>query len=107
MIEYDKCFAGAWTSAMKLIPGGLWRMPFVMQAVKDYRDSRAMLRKLKREMTVGEALSKDAAALMKKRILDNQAMLSEARSFILSDNFSLYSGLDGIALLQRLECEKR
>lgn len=79
----------------------------VMQAVKDYRDSRAMLRKLKREMTVWEALSKDAAALMKKRILDNQAMLSEARSFILSDNFSLYSGLDGIALLQRLECEKR
>ena len=37
-----------------------WRVlanAVVMQAVKDYRDSRAMLRKLKREMTVGEALS--------------------------------------------------
>ena len=43
-------------------------------------------------MTVGEALSKDAAALMKKRILDNQAMLSEARSFILSDNFPYIPG---------------
>ena len=46
-----------------------WRVlanAVVMQAVKDYRDSRAMLRKLKREMTVGEALSKDAAALMKR-----------------------------------------
>ena len=87
-----------------------WRVlanAVVMQAVKDYRDSRAMLRKLKREMTVGEALSKDAAALMKKRILDNQAMLSEARSFILSDNFSLYSGLDGIALLQKKKKKKR
>ena len=76
---------------MKLIPGGFWRMPSSCRPLR----------------TVGEALSKDAAALMKKRILDNQAMLSEARSFILSDNFSLYSGLDGIALLQRLECEKR
>ena len=56
---------------------------------------------------LANAVVMQAAALMKKRILDNQAMLSEARSFILSDNFSLYSGLDGIALLQRLECEKR
>lgn len=79
----------------------------VIQAVKDYRDSRAMLRKLNRKMTAGKTLIEDEAALMKKRILDNQAMLSEARSFLLSDNFSLYSGLDGIALLQRLEREKR
>lgn len=79
----------------------------VIQAVKDYRDSRAMLRKLNRKMTAGKTLIEDEAALIKERILDNQAMLSEARSFILSDNFSLYSGLDGIALLQRLEREKR
>jgi len=79
----------------------------VIQAVKDYRDSRAMLRKLNRKMTTGKTLIEDEVALIKKRILDNQAMLSEARSFILSDNFSLYSGLDGIALLQRLEREKR
>lgn len=79
----------------------------VIQAVKDYRDSRAMLRKLNRKMTAGKTLSEDEVALIKKRILDGRAMLSEARSFILSDNFSLYSGLDGIALLQRLEREKR
>lgn len=79
----------------------------VMQTVKDYRDSRSMLRKLNRKMTAGKTLIEDEAALIKKRILDNQAMLSEARSFLLSDNFSLYSGLDGIALLQRLEREKR
>ncbi len=79
----------------------------VIQAVKDYRDSRAMLQKLNRKMTAGKTLSEDEAALIKKRILDDRAMLSEARSFILSDDFSLYSGLDGIALLQRLEREKR
>ncbi len=79
----------------------------VIQAVKDYRDSRIMLRKLNRKMIAVETLSEDEAVLIKKQILDNRAMLSEARSFILSDDFSLYSGLDGIALLQRLEREKR
>ncbi len=79
----------------------------VIQAVKDYRDSRTMLRKLNRKMIAVETLSEDEAVLIKKQILDNRAMLSEARSFILSDDFSIYSGLDGIALLQRLEREKR
>lgn len=79
----------------------------IIQAVKDYRNSRIMLRKLKRKMTIEKTLSEDEAAFIKKRILDYRAMLSEVRFFILSDDFSFYSGLDGIALLQRLEREKR
>ena len=35
----------------------------VMQAVKDYRDSRAMLRKLKREMTVGGSTEQRCSGL--------------------------------------------
>lgn len=77
----------------------------VIQAVKDYRDSRTMLRRLK--IASMKTKSEDEAALIKERILGYRAMLNEARGFILSDNFSLYSGLDGIALLQRLEREKR
>ena len=79
----------------------------VMQAVKDYRNSRTMLRKLNRNMTAKKTLSMDEAAFIRDRILDYRAMLNETRGFILSDDFFFYSGLDGIALLQRLEREKR
>ena len=79
----------------------------VIQAVKDYRNSRTMLRKLNRNMTAKKTLSKDEAAFIRYRIFDYQAMLNETRGFILSDDFFCYSGLDGIALLQRLEREKR
>lgn len=79
----------------------------VMQAVKDYRNSRTMLRKLNRNMTAKKTLSMDEAAFIRDRILDYRAMLNDTRGFILSDDFFFYSGLDGIALLQRLEREKR
>lgn len=79
----------------------------VIQAVKDYRNSRTMLRKLNRNMTAKKTLSMDEAAFIRDRILDYRAMLNDTRGFILSDDFFFYSGLDGIALLQRLEREKR
>ena len=56
----------------------------VMQAVKDYRDSRAMLRKLKREMTVGEALSTKLNSRMKGQSPFGCSCTSDAGCVVLS-----------------------
>lgn len=79
----------------------------VIQAVRDYRAFTRMLRRLQRRIARDHALSEDDQACLCARMDYYRGQLHEVRAFFRSDEFSLYSDVDGVMILRRLEREKR
>ena len=71
----------------------------VIQAVNDYRSISRMLKWLRQQRRSGKRMSED------NRIAHYCIWLLDIRSFFRSDEFLLYSGVDGSILLRRLESE--
>ena len=79
----------------------------VIQTVKDFRNYARMLQKLNWKKQRDKQLTQEELEYLGRRILNYQIKLYEARKFILSEDFYLYSNLNGRALLQKLEAELR
>ncbi len=77
----------------------------IIQAVKDFRSYGRMLYRLRSKARHDKKLSEEELLCLYQRIDLYQAELGEVRSFFRSAEFLLYSDLDGIAILRRLERE--
>ena len=77
----------------------------VIQAVHDYRNISKMLKWLRQQRRSGKRMSEDEMAYLDNRIAHYCIWLLDIRSFFRSDEFLLYSGVDGSMLLRRLESE--
>ena len=77
----------------------------VIQAVNDYRGFTRMLRKLQRKTAKAGALSDEERDCLHVRIDYYSYQLREVRTFFRSEDFALYSEVNGPMLLRRLERE--
>lgn len=77
----------------------------IVCAVRDFRNSARMIRKIQQNMKRRSTLNNSDVEFMTLRIDHYQFLQEHVAAFILSDEFSILCGLNGSDLLDRLESE--